>query len=76
MSYNNYNIIITKTERSKNMSSEMELKSMLIDDYDMLMYIRKTAEKEGAAETIKAIDYKISIIKLKLSPLELPENQP
>lgn len=49
---------------------------MLIDDYDMLMYIRKSAEKEGAAETIKAIDYKIGIIKLKPAPLELPEDQP
>ena len=63
-------------ESGKNMPSEMKLKSMLIDDYDMLMYIRKSAEKEGATETIKAIDYKISIIKLKLSPLELPEVQP
>ncbi len=58
------------------MSSEMELKSMLIDDYDMLMYIRKIAEKEGATETIKAIDYKIGIIKLKLHPVELPDSQP
>lgn len=55
---------------------DLELKSMLIDNYDMLMYLRKTAEKEGAAETIKAIDYKIGIIKLKLEPLELPDNQP
>lgn len=58
------------------MSSEMELKSMLIDNYDMLLHIRKTAEKEGAAETVKLIDYKIGIIKLKLAPLELPDEQP
>ncbi|MCM1328988.1 MAG: hypothetical protein NC253_06045 [Ruminococcus sp.] len=58
------------------MSGSLKLKSMLIDDYDMLMYIRKTAEKEGAVETIKAIDYKIGIIKLKLHPVELPDSQP
>lgn len=54
----------------------MELKSMLIDNYDMLLHIRKAAEKEGAAETVKLIDYKIGIIKLKLAPLELPDEQP
>lgn len=56
------------------MSGEMELKSMLIDNYDMLMSLRKLAEKEGAEETVKAIDHKIEIIKLKLQPLELPNN--
>lgn len=55
---------------------DLELKSMLIDNYDMLLHIRKTAEKEGAAETVKLIDYKIGIIKLKLAPLELPDEQP
>lgn len=43
---------------------------------DMLMYIRKSAEKENATETLKAIDYKIQIIKLKLQPMELPDIQP
>lgn len=53
------------------MSKEMELKSMLLDDYDMLMYIRKTAEKESAAETVKMIDEEIKYVKLKLQMLEL-----
>lgn len=54
------------------MSSEMEIKSRLIDDYELLMTIRKLAEKENAAETVKLIDEKIGYIKLKLQPLELP----
>lgn len=55
------------------MSSEMEIKSWLIDEYEMLMRIRKKAEKENATETLLEIDSKINFIKLKLQPLELPD---
>ncbi|MCM1227423.1 MAG: hypothetical protein NC320_08370 [Clostridium sp.] len=55
------------------MSSELEIKSWLIDEYETLMGIREEAVKEGATETIKKIDRKIVYIKLKLQPLELPE---
>ncbi len=55
------------------MASEIEMKAMLIDNYKMLMLIRKDAVKDNATETIKSIDREISFIKLKLDPLELPD---
>lgn len=54
------------------MSSEMELKSRLIDEYELLMTLRRAAVKENAVETVGLIDEKIAFIKLKLQPLELP----
>lgn len=56
------------------MSSELEIKSQLISDYQRFKRIRKVAEKEGATETVKMIDEEIEYIKLKLQPLELPED--
>ena len=45
----------------------------LIEEYQRLIRIRKTALKENAAETVKDIDEEIRFLKLKLQPLELPE---
>lgn len=56
------------------MSSELEIKERLIDDYKRFRHLRKTAEKEGATETVKEIDEEIRFIKLKLQPLELPDD--
>lgn len=56
------------------MSSELEIKERLIDDYKRFRDLRKIAEKEGAVETVKKIDDEIRFIKLKLQPLELPED--
>ncbi len=56
------------------MSSEMEIKSKLIDDYEMLIMLREIAVEEKAGRTVKAIDKKIDFIKLKLQPLELPDD--
>ncbi len=53
------------------MSSEMEMKSILIDNYKMLVLIRKEAAKENATETVKKIDRELNCIKLKLQPLDL-----
>lgn len=53
--------------------ADIEIISMLIDEYDSLTRIRKIAEKEGATESIKEIDRAIHFIKLKLQPLELSE---
>lgn len=50
-----------------------EVKERLIDEYDFLMTLREIAVKENAAETVKRIDRKITYIKLKLQPLELPK---
>ncbi len=56
------------------MSSELEIKERLIDDYKRFIELRKIAEKEGATETLEAIDREIRFIKLKLQPLELPDD--
>lgn len=44
----------------------------LIEEYQRLKRIRKTAVKENAVETVKDIDEEIQFLKLKLQPLELP----
>lgn len=56
------------------MSGELEIKERLIDDYKRFRRLRKIAEKEGAVETVKEIDEELRFIKLKLQPLELPED--
>ncbi len=56
------------------MSSELEIKERLIDDYKRFKDLRRIAEKEGATETVKAIDREILFLKLKLQPLELPDD--
>lgn len=56
------------------MPSELEIKERLLDDYKLFRRLRRLAEKEGAVETLKEIDEEIQFIKLKLSPLELPED--
>ncbi len=45
----------------------------LIDDYYMLIRIRREAVKANAVEVVQIIDEEINRIKLKLQPLELPE---
>lgn len=54
------------------MLNEIEIRERLIDEYQRLRRIRKTAVKENATETVKDIDDEIRFIKLKLQPLELP----
>ena len=46
----------------------------LIEEYQRLKRIRKVAVKENSVETIKEIDEEIRFLKLKLQPLELPED--
>lgn len=53
--------------------SDKQFDTQLIDEYTRLKDIRKIAEKENAVETVKAIDEKMAIIKLKLQPAELPD---
>ncbi len=45
----------------------------LIDNYKQLIRIRRLAVKENATETVKEIDEEINYIRLKLQPIELPE---
>lgn len=55
------------------MSGELEIKGRLIEEYQRLLRIREAAVKENSAETLKVIDKEIRFLKLKLQPLELPE---
>lgn len=50
------------------MMSDIEYRSRLLDEYKIFRDLRKTAEKEGAVETVKKIDDEIRFIKLKLQP--------
>ena len=52
----------------------MEIKSKLIDDYELLITLREIAVEEKAEKTVKAIDKKIDFLKLKLQPMELPND--
>jgi hypothetical protein len=45
----------------------------LIDEYQRLQRIKESAIRENADETVKLIEKEISFIRLKLQPLELPE---
>lgn len=53
--------------------SDKRYNGQLIEEYQRLLRIRKTALKENAAETVKDIDEEIRFLKLKLQPPELPE---
>ena len=55
------------------MPTDKQYNGQLIEQYAMLKRLRETAVKDGADETIKAIDLEIHYTKLKLQPLELPE---
>ncbi len=53
--------------------TDKQFNTQLIEEYRRLMRIRKSAVKENAAETVKEIDKEIRFLKLKLQPIELPE---
>ncbi len=53
--------------------TDKQFNAQLIEEYRRLMRIRKSAVKENAAETVKEIDKEIRFLKLKLQPIELPE---
>lgn len=55
------------------MPSELEIKERLIEEYQRLLRIREAAVKENSTETLKVIDKEIRFLKLKLQPMELPE---
>lgn len=54
--------------------TDKQYNGQLIEEYQRLKRIRKFAEKENAVETVKEIDEEIRFLKLKLQPLELPED--
>lgn len=53
--------------------TDRQFNARLIEEYQRLIGIRKIAVKENSTETVKAIDREITFIKLKLQPLELPD---
>ncbi|MDE6709408.1 MAG: hypothetical protein K2J76_02840 [Oscillospiraceae bacterium] len=53
--------------------TDKQYDGQLLDEYARLKRIREIAVRENAAETIKAIDDEINLIKLKLQPIELPD---
>lgn len=54
--------------------SDKQYNGQLIEEYQRLMRIRRTALKENAVETVKDIDEEIRFLRLKLQPLELPKD--
>ncbi len=55
--------------------TDKQYNGQLIEEYQRLKRIRKTAKKENAVETVKDIDEEIQFLKLKLQPLELPKDE-
>ncbi len=53
--------------------TDKQFNAQLIEEYRRLMRIRKSAVKENATETVREIDEEIRFLKLKLQPIELPE---
>ncbi len=54
--------------------TDKQFNARLIEEYQRLMDIREIAVEENATKTLKRIDREIDFIKLKLQPLELPED--
>lgn len=57
------------------MPTDKQYDGQLIEEYSRLRRIKEIALKENATETAKAIDTEIGYIKLKLQPLELPDEK-
>lgn len=53
--------------------TDKQFDARLIDEYERLNDIKKVAEKENAVETVKLINEKMELIKLKLKPTKLPD---
>lgn len=54
--------------------TDKQYNGQLIDEYYRLADLRKIAEKTNAVEVVRAIDEQMKRIKVKLQPLELPED--
>lgn len=55
--------------------TDKQYNGQLIDEYYRLVDLRKLAVKENATEVINAIDEQMKRIKIKLQPLELPDQK-
>ena len=54
--------------------TDKQYNGQLIEEYQRLIRIRRTALKENAVETVKDNDEEIRFLRLKLQPLELPKD--
>ncbi len=54
--------------------TDRQYNGRLIEEYQRLMLIRKYAVEENATKTLQIIDREINYIKLKLQPIELPDD--
>lgn len=57
------------------MPTDKQYNGQLIEQYQMLRRIREKAVADNAASTVRQIDEEITYIKLKLQPIELPEDE-
>ena len=57
------------------MPTDKQYNGQLIEEYQRLERVLKSAEKEQAVETISLIKEEMRYLKLKLQPIELPPNE-
>lgn len=55
--------------------TDKQFNAKLIDDYYIFNDLLKLAKKANADEVVKAIEVQMKRIKLKLLPLELPNDE-
>ena len=58
------------------MQTDKQYNGQLIEEYQRLERVLKVAKKENSTETIEIIKEEMQYIKLKLHPIELPDNEP
>ena len=56
------------------MPTDKQYNGQLIEQYQLLIRLRAIAHNENALVTIKMIDNEIKFLKLKLQPIELPDD--
>lgn len=54
--------------------TDLQFKAQLIEEYARLKRIKQNALKENDQSTAALIDEEMELIKLKLQPLELPQD--
>ncbi len=54
--------------------SDRQFNAKLIDDYYTFRDLRQLAKKTNADEVVRAIEVQMKKIRLKLQPLELPDD--
>ena len=55
--------------------TDKQYNGQLIEEYQRLKRVLNIAKRENATETVKALNEEIQYLKLKLQPIELPEEE-